>query len=62
MFKGKDKNGKSCFQKVFGKNSIDKISLARKVTDNMEITDFEGRFDWEDKMKELVSTIKQWNE
>lgn len=62
LFKGKDKNGKSCFQKVFGKNSIDKISLARKVTDNMEITDFEGRFDWEDKMKELVSTIKQWNE
>lgn len=62
LFKSKDKDVKSYLQKVFGKNSIDKISLARRVTDNMEITDFKGRFDWEDKMKELVSTIKQWNE
>lgn len=62
LFNSNDKRDRNYLQKVLGKNSIDKLELARKVTDHMKITDFEKRFDWNMKMKELVNKIRQWNE
>ncbi|KRD75955.1 hypothetical protein ASE43_14105 [Lysobacter sp. Root983] len=58
----KTQKGQSYIEKKLGLGSIDKVELALKCSPHMTIENMSERFDWLDRMNDLVSTIRKWND
>jgi len=57
-----EKNNSSYVEKHLNRNSIDKVELALASRDHTKVVEMNRRFDWADKMKDLIDVIRRWNE
>ena len=61
FFSRQKRTGESYVEKVLGKTSIDKIDLALRCREHITKAEMDQRFDWKQRMGEIIAMIDRWN-